>query len=210
MSTDGATKFHITKLTEPDALFCHYPGEHEIQSCHLALDLEDGELTAGYDGNIGGGSPESVYHRRALWIGIPTLTADAANRLMDEAAPLAQRILDGAEIVWDGNNHVGRLDEDATDALDELAAMCDPTCFSGTDTVAEYDAGGWFGAEGREQVIERLGITAATTDDQIAAIAKAEEEDARTNTSGYGYVLLTKAEEYLTEIRDELRADEEV
>lgn len=199
------TKVYVTKLTEPDELLCQYPGQNGPQSTNLELDLQDGELTAGYNPNING-YPESVAHGRTLWFSIPCLTATAANRLLEDAKPIAQRILDAAAIELDGNNFVGVLTSDADAALDELAALCDEGNFSEADYAVQYDAGDWFAGEGNSEVVaERLRITAATTDEQIAAMTHAEEEDARNSASIYGYVLLTGTGEYLTGVRDELR-----
>lgn len=201
------TKVYNTELTEPDELLCHYPGENNIQPTNLELDLEDGELTAGYNPNVGGRAyPESVGNRRTLWFPIPCLTATAANALLEDAKPIAQRILDGATIEWNGNNLVGVLTSDAQAACDELAALCDEGNFSEADYAVQYDAGDWFAGEGSSEVVaERLRITAATTDEQIAAMTRAEEEDARDSASIYGYLLLAGTGEYLTGVRDELR-----
>jgi|GEM_PF-1401384 len=201
---ETATTVNITRIDEPDELFCHYPGQYQPQPCHLALDLEDGELTASYNPEIGSGRPASVYHRRTLWAEIPCLTADAANALLDEVAPTAQRVLDGATIEWNGNNHVGHLTDDAEQAWDALAQRLDPAEFSDSEIVSAWDADDWFGGEGREQTLERLNLTADTTDEQITAMAAQETEDAK-GISEAGYVILRGAGEYLTGLREDLR-----
>lgn len=214
MVNDPATTTHptlrITALTDEDALFCQYPGR-AVQPCVLTLDLRDGELTAQYDPEVSDGArPESVFSGRTLWVPIPVLTATAANRLLNEVAPLAQQILDGAEIQWNGSNHIGRLDDQADAAYAELVGRCDPqnNSWDDADTVSTWPAGDWFGPEGDSAVAARLGITADTSDAQIADLAKTEAAEALTSSSA-GRAHLTGAEEYLRQVRDELAAGQE-
>src|SRR5437764_9511873 len=96
--TANAAQVTITKLNEndPTAIYRHYQGELAPQPCLIALDLEDGELTARYNPEIGSGIPESVCHGRTLWWDIPCLTAESANELMDDIKPLAARELAGS------------------------------------------------------------------------------------------------------------------
>ncbi len=202
---ETATTVHITRLTEPDELFCRYRPQDQPQPCHVSLDLEDGELTAAYNPQVGPpyGIPKSVYERRVLWQAIPCLTAVAANRLLEEVAPTAQRILAGATIEWDGSNHIGVLDDAAQVAYDELADACDPERFDPDDEVSAWDADDWFNGS-HDDTIERLGITADTTDEDIARIAEQEADDAK-DTAHSGYVVLHGAEPYLLGLREELR-----
>ncbi len=202
---ETATAIKIRKLTEPDELHCWYDGQTSPQPCHLALDLTDGELTAGYNPEVGPpyGTPASVYHGRTLRIKIPCLTADAANRLLNEVAPIAARILSGATIEWDGHNHIGVLDDDAEAAVDELAAACDPESFSEQHLVGTWDAADWYSEESDEGTAERLGITADTTDAELGRLAAAEAQKATTMVPGY--TVLRGAESHLLAIRDELR-----
>ena len=43
----------------------------------------------------------------------PYLTQEAVEWLMGKITNEAEQVCDGFEVVWDGNNHVGRLTEDA-------------------------------------------------------------------------------------------------
>lgn len=202
------TTVTITPVTTPDALFCRYPGEHTIQDAYLALDLETGQMWCDYNGEIGDGRPESVFHGRTLRFDIPVLTGDAANTLMAGVTDLAQRILDGAEIVWNGHNHVGQLTDDAAEASGDLADLCDPQNLTWDDgqQVQEWTADEWYSVDDIEQVIARLGITAYTTDAEITALTEAEEISAREG-SNLGWTILTGVDEYLTGLRDALAAD---
>lgn len=188
----------VTPLTDQDALFKHYDGQMDPQDCHLALDLEDGELTADYNPEIGTGVPMSVFHGLTRWIPLPgPLTNEAANALLEEAKPLAQRILDGAAVGWDGNNNVATLDDDAQRAEEEL-----------TDLAATYDEPGYLIGEmtAREWFSEGdppAGVTADSTDEELDAIADRESAEARTVNEGV--TILTDVSPYLTSLRQEMR-----
>jgi hypothetical protein len=187
-------------------LYCHYLGQTEPQPCFIALDLEDGELWADYDANIGNGVPMAVFHGRTLRYPISHLTANAANDLLDEAAPLAQEIIDGASIEWDGENHVGVLAEGASRAHEDLIELCADRLFEERDVITEMDAGDWW-PDGSESAVRELGITVETTDEEIAGMAEKAEEEALYGQPSGGPVMLIGMDRYLTTLRDDLRED---
>jgi hypothetical protein len=200
--TDGA-QVTVTPLkldeNDPAALHCHYQGQYEAQPCKLTLDLESGELTAEYNPEIGNAKPMREYNGLVLSWPIPTLTAAAANKLIDEVTEAAQRILDGASVEWDGNNWVGRLDDDAETAAGRLefaVAEAEPI-----DCVGELDAADWF-SEGDLPD----GLTAEATDEQLAAITE-EQQQAASEAMGDGYTVLMGTLEFLTARREELRQE---
>jgi hypothetical protein len=119
--TSATTVAIIPVEGAPDALLHIYPGQNGAQDCFIELDLRDGAMTANYNGEIGNAIPSTVYHGVVRRYPIPVLQPATANALMERIAPLAQRVLDGAEIVWDGSNHVARLNADARRAEDEIA-----------------------------------------------------------------------------------------
>ncbi len=149
-------------------------------------------------------SPARVHHRRTLRWAIPVLTAESANELLDELAPLAARVLAGADVEWDGNNHVGVLDADAQDAADEIAARCERLLeepfYASYTALGETDAYDWFDCAATTAA--DLGITAETTDEKLAELAAAEEREVLTAQEP---AVLTGALEYLAGVRDDLR-----
>lgn len=189
--------------SDPAALFCQYPGQHHPQPTHLELHLQRGTLSADYNAEPGPpyGMPAGVWHRRTLWLSIPVLTAAAANEVMAAIAPQARALLATAEIVWDGNNNVGRCDGDAEadllGALDEAlaaAARVEPV------TAADYFAGD----AGPDLTGAEIGLTADTPDEQLqdvinalAALVEPVEPDA--------VVHLVDGEEFVRSVREELR-----
>ncbi|WBB94157.1 hypothetical protein [Verrucosispora sp. WMMC514] len=198
------TTVMIEKLTEPTALYCRYPGEYKTQPCHIQLDLENGRLYCGYASAIGGAIPEHVYAGRTRTWSIPALTADSANALMDKIAPLAQQVLDGSIIEWDGNNHVGSLNAAAHAAADEIETIADGWAeMDGSDIVDEIDAADWY-AQGDDPADE-LGLTADTTDDQLDAIEQAAEADIISTADKTVVVAGLRA--WLETRREELRAE---
>ena len=196
----------ITPLDEntPDALHCHYQNELQGQPCHIALDLEDGQMWADYNAEIGSGIPASVYHGRTRWWGIPCLTAAAANQLMADLKPLAERVLAGSEVEWDGNNNVGILNDDASAAEQEIYALLEGISEVDYDRIYEYDAADWFTNAGEEAP---AGLTAATADRELSEMAAELEDEAKTLHDN-GYTVLLGVEEYLATKREEMRDQE--
>jgi hypothetical protein len=114
-------KLRIVDVTGRGALRCQYPGQQQPQPVFAELDLETGELSTRYNPEIGNGVPMNVWNNRSMrfyFAGIPTVAR--ANAAMREVAPLAQRVLDGASVVWNGSNYVGRLTDAAEDAAEEI------------------------------------------------------------------------------------------
>jgi len=117
----------------------------------------------------------------------------AKTYLTGEGAALVQRVLDGAEIVWDGSNHVGRLDDDAQAAWDELVSEL---------TTGEQDETAyWTAQEALEHLSpDELGITADTTDEELAKIAAEYDADPE-------MVIIDDVATYLRYRRDDLRKE---
>lgn len=196
----------IHRVENVDDLFCKYPGQSEPQPVELSLDIRTGDLRCDYNPEIGNATTFDHFHGLILSANIPCLTADAANELMAEVAPIAQRVLDGAEEEWDGNNNVGVLTDDAAAAWDEIADLCADQGES-TQTVTWWDIPDWF-SEGDEHTVGSLGITADTTDVEIGGMAVDESTRAARDSAGdFAYAVLDAGAvaAYLTYLRDGLR-----
>lgn len=199
---DG-TQVQIRLVTETTELHCQYTGEFNPQPVYVELGLEDGILLASYDAIVGPGMPASVYHGIDRRWTIPAMTDDGANALLQEIAPLAQRVLDGSDVDWDGNNKVGRiLTDDAQAAYDAIGELCEALDSDSQgalqvwnmDTIGE----GW--------TADEAGITATTTDAELDQIEKRLTEEFR-DGMGLDAVVIEGLDEDLRRLRDELIAE---
>jgi hypothetical protein len=195
------TEVKIDQLDEadPTQLYQWYPTQSGPQEALVTLDLDTGELGVRYNPEIGNAVPMSVHHGRTLWWTLPAIpTTAGANQLLDGLLPLAQQVVDGAEIVWDGQNNVGRLDSDASAAAEELADAVAAVSEYDYPMVEPVDAGDWYGSD------DHTCVTADTSDGGIEDLAEEHRRQADATSPG-GHVVLRGAVEYLTEVRDRLR-----
>ncbi|GGW17497.1 hypothetical protein GCM10010264_73150 [Streptomyces globisporus] len=170
------TDVKIIRCTEPDELYRHYDGQSEPQGTYIELDLQQESLLADYDAEVGSGSPAAVRHGFERRYAIPVLTGEAANRVMEEIAPLAARMLADWEEIWDGNNMVARLGDDARAAEAEIeehlglgygGKRIEFQGFGDGDLVGVWGVDG--ATNGYEA--EEYGITAGTTSERLDEIA---------------------------------------
>jgi hypothetical protein len=190
------------KRVEGNELHCRYPGQNQVQDCHVELDAEHGKLSASYNPEIGTAVPMRVWHGHVVrWL-IPALKAEPANALLDEIAPLAKRVCDGYESRWDGHNHVARFDADARSACEEIERLCEAAGDDDEEQIRVWDAADWFEPFGGDvEQAHELGITAATTDEQLDEIQEREETTASEN----GCDEIEGAFEHLRRLRDHAR-----
>lgn len=172
ITTVTGTELHVT-----------YPRQTQAQPCYVELDArDDGRLSAAANPEIGNAVPFDVVHGHVQRWTIPALKADVANELLKEIAPLAERVVAGYESTWSGSNHVAAFDEDATVAIEAIGDLCDRA--GGEDeALSVWEAADWFsGLGGAVAQAHDLGITAETTDEQLAEIAKRETASARADS----------------------------
>jgi len=187
-----------TPTTTDDELYCRYEGQTSAQPVSLTLDTETGVLTVDYDGNIGGNcrSMREFHHIDRSW-SIPPLRVHAVRALMDAITDDCQTILDHSTVEWDGNNNVGRLDEDGQEAYDRVESACDEYASENDpgDVYDVWDASDYYAPSDPMDDIDKLTID--STDDEIATIAKSEVADAE-------YALdVDDVERHLIQCRDE-------
>lgn len=193
---------NIIPVEDDQELYRHYNGQTEQQTCAVTLDLEDGDLGAEYNAGIGNGIPVSVFHRRVLAWKIGTLTAKTANALLEEIAPLAQKIIDDAEIEWNGNNHVGVFGPDANEAVEAIEALC---ANYRVNQVVTADVDDWYPCT--QDAIDDCELTAYTTDAEIEAHAERAASEAL--NADYAVMILDSelVAARLTELREGLREE---
>lgn len=101
-----------------------YPTKQRPQPCFIELDTETGDLRADWDPEVGNTVPDRVWRGIMLRYEVPPLSAEAANALLARIAPIAERVVAGSKVAWDGHNHVGVQAFDASQADIAIQEMC--------------------------------------------------------------------------------------
>lgn len=199
--------YPIAAETDPLALLSADPSSNPTRACWNALHLDPSTGKLWLDSHYHlDGTPAEVWHGLQHRYSLPeTVDAEAITEAINAGAidPLVSRIVEGFDNVWDGNNHVGRLSDDAEEADKALSAWCEtnaPT-LSG-ESAGLWSAGDWFDGIGRDGVADEYGITAETTDAELEALASRMDDEAREHN-----VVLESAYNYIDAIRDDLIAD---
>ncbi|MDQ7794167.1 MAG: helix-turn-helix domain-containing protein [bacterium] len=177
-------------------LYRRYPGQTKPQPAYIEIDPSTWTVTATHDGEIGGAVPMAVWHGLYRRIPVdPYLRGRVVADMLEdpELQTLIGRICAGHSIEWDGNNRVGRLSEDAQQALQDAIEWVDSYIDDPTDRVAVYDAGEWLRGSPPP-------VTATSTDEEITQWDREIEEEARRE----GVILEGSVAEYLRALRDEL------
>ncbi|MEU5978477.1 hypothetical protein [Streptomyces sp. NPDC047315] len=167
----------IIPCSTPPELYRRLDGQSSAQAPYIELDLRRGLLLADVDVEIGNAFPPSVRDGFDRRYAIPVLTGEAANRVMEEIAPLAVRVLADWEKVWDGNGMVARLGRSALAAESEIRERLglgrgdrgfENQGFDEEDLVGEWRVDG--AVNGGE--VEEYGITAETSDERLDDIER--------------------------------------
>lgn len=179
-------------------LYTRYDRQTQPQPAYIELDPGPRTLTADYSGEIGNAVPEGVYHGRRFRLNVNPYVKGAtiADLLEDQRTQsLARRIFDGYEEKWDGNNYLGHLNEDASDAYAELERYVEESIDPETDCVSVYEPGDWVDSAGD------AGIAADTPDDRLAELAN----EIVGNAANEGVIVEGDMLAHLTGLRDALR-----
>lgn len=118
---------------------------------------------------------ESGYNRGQPQAKIPALTDDAANELLEEIEPLAERAVAGYECRWDGSNNKGHLSEDAQEASDEIWGLISGRQFDENDCVHAWAIGDWLAETSDEELARDFGLRPGC---DLAAVAEAVSKEA--------------------------------
>lgn len=196
-------KLQIIPLDEskPHQLYAHYQGQTNRQDAYIELDTRTGKMSADYDAEIGNAVPMSVWHGIVLRWTIPPYLASVANEEMERIAPLAQRVLDGASLEWDGNNTVGSYTADANAAVNEIEDLLAERADYNDEMEICWEAGhDWYYDAARQF------LAADTTDEQIEAWM---DEDSTPYDFTTAVIDRDAITEWMRGRRDELRAEAE-
>lgn len=170
--------FRVPEIMERTELLKVDPSSNSLkpQTPYIELDLTSPDNAIHIDTYCQiDGTPISVWHgivRRyylSPYTDAEALTTDINAGVFDD---LFQRIVDGSEVEWDGNNFVGRLNEDAREAEEDLEQLLEDYV---DGSIGLWDAGEWL----QDSSDEELGVTATSTDEDLAKKARELEEEAR-------------------------------
>lgn len=122
-----------------------YDREFQAQPAYIRMD-EDGEIDAWVNGEIGNAVPASIWNGRTLTWRVPSdVRGDALLAFVKEHQGLFERVYLGHEVDFDGNNHVGKLDEDAQEASEEIEQAAESLC---DETIGVCSMAEWMRVEG--------------------------------------------------------------
>lgn len=200
MNTTAKAPITIIPCTDENELYQRYPSDFEAQPVYIELDLRYGRLYADWAGDTSG-TPAEVYYGFVRRWSIPCLTGTAANQLLDDIKPLAERIMADWAEEWNGNNMVAVLGKDAAAAEAEIEALTDLDD-EDVDDAGKVHEWGLDGATNGEEV-ETYGITADTTDERLDEIEDEILASLAECTNG-GVAVCPELGDYLTRLRAEL------
>ena len=188
MANESETSITVHHVAGAADLFCFYPREINPQRAFVELDLEMGDLRAGYDPSIGGNSvPMRVWNGCDVRFTLPgPLRGDMANQLLDRLAPIAERVYQGADVAWNGSNFVGTLTIEASFACEEIKAII-ANEYSEPDMMVQYaDADDWL-YEVKEDILTKLAAGKTIDDlcDEYDGNGLAEDEPILRGLRGY-------------------------
>lgn len=177
-------------------------------SDHQLLITEDGEVYIAERNYVGGdGTCEREWHNRTLTVTLPdVLDLEALRKVLadgGELSKLIDRVVDGHEVEWDGNNWVGSLTDDAQAALNEIKAYCEGDTFRDGYI---YDAGEWLAAMSSRNVLRTYRLSRRSTPKQIEAAAEKIVEAAEEHS---GILIQDEVENHLTFLISEQDEDAE-
>jgi len=175
-------------------VYLHYSNENP-QGAFIAVALDEEEVWADSNAEIGNGVPASVWHGVVRRIPIsPFCDGDALADFMesDEARALIQRMLDGATVKRDQSyNWTGQLSDDAREAEDELSRLALEVRQNVVWSAEEYLDGVRHEYIGKYRTLLQAG--------KVDVRAEAEQIEADNPTDGDGTTLMLRKVEGFVE-----------
>ena len=101
-----------------------FPGQFREQAAYFRLNTRTGDIVAMHNPEIGNAITFAEYHgidRRYSFN--PYLKMRTVNKLGQKCLHLWQRVIDGTEKIWNGNNNVAMLNDDARSAEEEIMRL---------------------------------------------------------------------------------------
>jgi len=206
---------NVSEVTgAPDALFHQYPQASVPQGVYLEIDPQERSLRVDWDPEVNA-IPESVWSRRRLrfFVSWP-LTPTGANALLRDpkVQELAHAIIAGHTVHRDGGARWrGELDDEASAAATRLERLVnewgDGPEYPDGYRVNVIDAFDWFsglsgtGADWPAKLAAAMGLTASSTDEDLAVVAANEALSALVE----GYHVVEGLAVFLADVRERLQ-----
>ena len=128
-------------------LYNRYPSQTTAQGAYVEMTL-DGAVSADSNAEIGGGRSFDVFHGRTRrWPVANHVRGDALADYLEseDTRALLQRIYDGHDTTWNGNNNVGTMTEDAQDAESTLEHELEALGEDESSSAAVWQVEDWLG-----------------------------------------------------------------
>ena len=188
-------------------LFAHYGGQVTAQPTYVEIDLESGNLSADYSGDVGGGVPARVWEGDVARFDIsPILTAAEINRLLDEIAPIAQEWIDAIQGDELGPHYIARRQENYLHVTYKIERLCEERR---TESGGVWDAQEWIAADGMNpplnedtSLFDGVDLRHVSTDAELGEFAEIMRGIAIDDG-----VTLENLDEYLIDQREIIRAN---
>jgi hypothetical protein len=157
-------------------LYNKYTSQTNPQPAYITIYPDGYRAVADWSGIVGPGQSMESWLGHEITIDVnESAKGDAIADMLESETfqTLAERICDGHSIVWDGNNHVGRLTDDAQEAKDELEEFVSKE-LEGEEAeiweIGEWMDGITYYDNGNYSIQEIGDITAKTTDEELEAM----------------------------------------
>lgn len=160
-------------IEDDNSLYHHYQGQTKRQPVYLCLELDTGELSADWDGNIGPSTTHRAYHRVDLTWPIPPLRQAPLQQLMASIAERCQRILDDSTVEFENGNHIGHLGDDAEAAYASIDDDIESTTWEVSDVWEPWAAADYYEPVANT-ILADLGLSAQSTSEEIQDVADLE------------------------------------
>lgn len=171
-------KINLIPTQTDDELFCHYDCQYGRQRVFLTLDLEDRELRAAYDANIGGGVTHQAFHNLTLLFEIPPLRIQPLKEIMEEIVEDCNIVLNNTTIEMTNGNWQGHLNDTADDARYRIWHTIEDhsECWDHTSTWEVWDAANYLEMS---DLTQDHGITALSSEADITTTANDLAEESK-------------------------------
>mgnify|MGYP003378957348 CR=1 FL=1 len=177
-----------------------HPGSSQTWRVDVVFDVAGGRVVI--QDRWGNGTPAREYHRVNVRLATgkggtyASMTPLVEYLESDRAQELLAELAEGHEVVWDGNNHVGRLTDSAVTALERLERQLSDLF---PDLPSYWSAEDWFAG------CRTADLTGSESDDDLAELARKHVGDAQPDY----HLLEADVLAYLTEQRNQLAAPQD-